>query len=234
MLRGSRGEAAGIELGSSLVERIAANTGTVLVLPAPTRPAWRVWLGPPSADRAGTGRSRRSSRSVGEPRTGRRVAAVARRKEAAMPKDAPVNIGAPPGSPPGPTSGYRGCRPSFTVGRRPMVAAGSTTCSTSCATRRRCWWRLSGSRATPARTGSDRESKQSNRLKPLTWGFGAPLAGLEPATYGLEVRHDPSAWCRRGVSPQVGSDPSSDRFHRSRGRGIDRIARWIATAALLE
>src|SRR5207247_1431810 len=82
-----------------LVERIAVNTGTVLVLPAPTRPAWRVGLGPPSADRSGTGRSRRSSRSVGEPRTGRRVAAVARRKEAAMPKDAPVNIGAPPGEP---------------------------------------------------------------------------------------------------------------------------------------
>ena len=32
----------GIELGSSLVERIAVNTGTVLVLPAATRPAWRV------------------------------------------------------------------------------------------------------------------------------------------------------------------------------------------------
>lgn len=74
MLRGSRGDAAGIELGSSLVERIAVNTGTVPVLPDPTRPAWRVGLGPPSADRAGTGRSRRSSRSVGEPRTGRRVA----------------------------------------------------------------------------------------------------------------------------------------------------------------
>jgi hypothetical protein len=29
-------------------------------------------------------------------------------------------------------------------------------------------------------------------LKPLTCGF-APLAGLEPAPYGLEVRHDPSA-----------------------------------------
>jgi hypothetical protein len=47
MLRGSRGDAAGIELGSSFVERIAVNTGTVPVLAfraAP--PAWcrRAWV----------------------------------------------------------------------------------------------------------------------------------------------------------------------------------------------
>jgi hypothetical protein len=34
VLRGSRGDAAGIELGSSFVERIAVNTGTVPVCPA--------------------------------------------------------------------------------------------------------------------------------------------------------------------------------------------------------
>jgi hypothetical protein len=34
MLRGSRGEAAGIELGSFFVERITVNAGTALVLPA--------------------------------------------------------------------------------------------------------------------------------------------------------------------------------------------------------
>src|SRR6476660_3182583 len=34
VLRGSRGEAAGIELGSSFVERITVNAGTALVLPA--------------------------------------------------------------------------------------------------------------------------------------------------------------------------------------------------------
>jgi hypothetical protein len=34
VLRGSRGEAAGIELGSSFAERIAVNTGTVPVCPA--------------------------------------------------------------------------------------------------------------------------------------------------------------------------------------------------------
>jgi hypothetical protein len=33
MLRGSRGDAAGVEPGSSFVERIAVNTGTVPVLP---------------------------------------------------------------------------------------------------------------------------------------------------------------------------------------------------------
>ena len=35
MLRGSRGDAAGIELGSSFVERITVNTGTASVLPVP-------------------------------------------------------------------------------------------------------------------------------------------------------------------------------------------------------
>jgi len=33
LLRGSRGDAAGIELGSSFVERISVNTGTASVLP---------------------------------------------------------------------------------------------------------------------------------------------------------------------------------------------------------
>ena len=34
VLRGSRGEAAGTKSGSSFVERITVNTGTVLTLPA--------------------------------------------------------------------------------------------------------------------------------------------------------------------------------------------------------
>jgi hypothetical protein len=34
VLRGSRGDAAGTKSGSSFVERITVNTGTVLVLPA--------------------------------------------------------------------------------------------------------------------------------------------------------------------------------------------------------
>ena len=38
------------------------------------------------------------------------------------------------------------------TGRRLIMAAGSTTCSTSCMTRRRCMWRIAGSRATGART----------------------------------------------------------------------------------
>jgi hypothetical protein len=33
VLRGSRGEAAGIELGCSFIERITVNAGTALVLP---------------------------------------------------------------------------------------------------------------------------------------------------------------------------------------------------------
>ena len=64
--------------------------------------------------------------------------------------------------------------------------------------------------------------------KPLTCTF-APLAGLEPATYGLEVRHDPSDWCHRGASALVGSGSSSDQWHRGRFRDNDRIATWIAS-----
>jgi hypothetical protein len=55
VLRGSRGDAAGAELGSSLVEPIAVNTETVLVLPAPTLAAWQ---------RAGPGRFPCSLRSA--------------------------------------------------------------------------------------------------------------------------------------------------------------------------
>src|SRR5918992_1782448 len=58
------------------------------------RPAWVTGLGSPSADRIGVGRSRRSTASRGEPGTSGRAAAVARRKEAAMPQDAPPNGGA--------------------------------------------------------------------------------------------------------------------------------------------
>jgi hypothetical protein len=50
------------------------------------------------------------------------------------------------------------------------------------------------------------QSKQGQRLKALTCAF-APLAGLEPATYGLEVRHDPSGWCCLEASPPVASGP---------------------------
>jgi hypothetical protein len=37
------------------------------------------------------------------------------------------------------------------------------------------------------------QSKYVQTLKALTCRF-APLAGLEPAPYGLEVRHEPSTW----------------------------------------
>ena len=65
-------------------------------------------------------------------------------------------------------------------------------------------------------------------LKPLTCAL-APLAGLEPATYGLEVRHDPSAWYHPGASPQVGSGLSSNRSPPDRLRDNNRIAKRIAT-----
>jgi len=67
VLRGSRGDAAGAKSGSSFVERVTANTGTVPVL-ALSRPSRaEAGLGPPSADQSGAGRSRRSSPSRGEP-----------------------------------------------------------------------------------------------------------------------------------------------------------------------
>jgi hypothetical protein len=67
VLRGSRGEAAGIELGSSFVERITVNAGTALVLPGGREPTRVVGLGSSSADRVGAGRSRRSTPSRGKP-----------------------------------------------------------------------------------------------------------------------------------------------------------------------
>ena len=68
MLRGSRGDAAGTELGSSFVERIDSEHGNRLGLrPAAVLPARVVGLGASSTDRVGTGRSRRSTPSRGEP-----------------------------------------------------------------------------------------------------------------------------------------------------------------------
>lgn len=69
MLRGSRGDAAGIELGSSFVERFDSERGNRQVLPDPALPALIVGLGSSSADRIVTGRSRRSTSSRGEPGT---------------------------------------------------------------------------------------------------------------------------------------------------------------------
>mgnify|MGYP005817871605 CR=1 FL=1 len=67
MLRGSRGEVAGIELGSSFVERITVNVGTVSGLARCHVASMAVGLGPSSTDRSETGRSRRSTSSRGEP-----------------------------------------------------------------------------------------------------------------------------------------------------------------------
>jgi len=65
-------------------------------------------------------------------------------------------------------------------------------------------------------------------LNALTCAF-VPLAGLEPAPYGLEVRHDPSAWCWRGESPQVESSSPSAWLHPGQHGNNDRIAKGIAS-----
>jgi hypothetical protein len=67
VLRGSRGDAAGTELGSSFIERITVNAGTAPVLAARHVSIVVAWLGSSSTDRAGAGRSRRSTRSRGKP-----------------------------------------------------------------------------------------------------------------------------------------------------------------------
>ena len=67
VLRGSRGEAAGTELGSSFIERITVNAGTARSCLTSVHPAQLVGLGSSSADRIGAGRSRRSTPSRGKP-----------------------------------------------------------------------------------------------------------------------------------------------------------------------
>ena len=79
VLRGSRGDAAGVELGSYFVESKRVNTGTVSVLPGRRAASAVFGLGPPSIDRVETGRSRRSTPSRGKPGTWGRAAAVPRR-----------------------------------------------------------------------------------------------------------------------------------------------------------
>jgi hypothetical protein len=73
-----------------------------------------------------------------------------------------------------------------------------------------------------------RDCKHVRAFNALTCTF-APLAGLEPAPYGLEVRHHPSGWCRPGASPQVGSGLLSTWLHPGRHSDNDRIASWIAS-----
>jgi len=69
VLRGSRGYAAGTHLGSSFVERTAVNTGTFPVSPHIRAASTDSGLGPPATDRAGKGRSHRSTPGPGEPVT---------------------------------------------------------------------------------------------------------------------------------------------------------------------
>ena len=150
-LRRSRGDAAGTKLGTSPVERTAVNMGTVPVLPPVRAPARTVGLGPPSADRAGTGRSRRSSPRPGKPATWRRAAAETRREGCCNAERRAGEYRRRLADLRAALRRVRRCRPSFTVGRWPILAAGSMICSTSCTTRRCCGWRGTGSRATPVR-----------------------------------------------------------------------------------
>jgi RNA-directed DNA polymerase len=95
VLRGSRGEAAGTELGSSFVERTAVNTGTFPALPRPSLPAGcRGWVHrrPIGSGRGGAAvvLRGRESRSHGEGRQRMREG-----MDTVMPKGPPVNTGGP-------------------------------------------------------------------------------------------------------------------------------------------
>ena len=95
VLRGSRDDAAGIELGSSFAERIAVNTGTVPVCPAAR--GQRAGLGWARCRPAGLGRGGAAvvlrageSPAHGEGRQRNREG-----KDTVMPKDPPGNPGGP-------------------------------------------------------------------------------------------------------------------------------------------
>src|SRR4051812_15430786 len=78
--RRSHDEAAGTKRDSSPVERTAVNVGTVPVLTPFRATGTARGLGSPLTDRVGTGRSRRSTPSRGEPGTWERAAAETRRQ----------------------------------------------------------------------------------------------------------------------------------------------------------
>jgi hypothetical protein len=113
-----------------------------------------------------------------------------------------------PCCPSGRTGGYRRCGPNFTVPRRPILAAGSTTCSTPCTTRRRCWWRSNGSRAT---TGANTPGVD-----------GLTVAHVEEFVRVPEFLDDlRAAGEGRDVSSSAG------------GGAQDRQARWVGKARKL-
>src|SRR5204862_3101385 len=102
VLRGSRGDAAGIELGSSFVERIAVNTGTVPVCPAARgQRAETGWARcrPTGPGRGGAAVVLRAGES---PAHGEGRQRLREGKEAAMPQDAPPNGSAQDPAPEGP------------------------------------------------------------------------------------------------------------------------------------
>lgn len=69
VLRDSHGEVAGVEPGASSAERSTSEHGNRSGTAGVHASSGAVRLGPPSTDRVGTGRSRRSSPSPGEPVT---------------------------------------------------------------------------------------------------------------------------------------------------------------------
>jgi hypothetical protein len=74
VLRGSHGDVAVVEPDASFAERSMSEHGNRSGTACVHAPSVDIGLGPPSTDRVGTGRSRRSSPRPGEPVTWRRAA----------------------------------------------------------------------------------------------------------------------------------------------------------------
>jgi hypothetical protein len=79
VLRGSHGDVAGVELDASFAERSMSEHGNRSGTADVHAPSAAIGLSPPSTDRVGSGRSRRSSPRPGEPVTWQRAAVVSRR-----------------------------------------------------------------------------------------------------------------------------------------------------------
>ena len=119
-----------------------------------------------------------------------------------------------------PSAGYWRSRPSCTVGRRPMLSAASTTCTTSYAIRPSCWWAGFACVVTRVRA-------------PLGWTVRQPLyrggawGGRVPhgTAGGVERPQLPACAHARAGDPKAGGKSATwgSRLSRSCGAGVLKL-----------